>query len=509
MRRLAELLREVPHRLIAGPADAPVREVVYDSRRARPGSLFVAIPGLKEDGARYVADALARGACAVVAERDGIAVPEGVALALVPDARRALALLAAARWRHPSRRMGLVGVTGTDGKTTTATVIEQVLTGAAIPTGLLTTVELRVCGRRLPNGFALTTPAAPEVQHALARMARAGARWAVLEVSSHALTLERVAGCAFDVAVMTNVTPEHLDFHGSFDEYRRAKARLFELLGQPTGKDVPRFGVVNADDPSAELFRAACPVEVVSYGIERPADVRARDLRLGPDGTRFVVESPLGRRELETRFVGQYNVSNWLAAIAFALGRGLPWAAVERAAEAAEPPLGRAERIELGQPFGVWVDFAHTPPGLQAVLEAARLAARGRVVVVFGAAGDRFRANRPRLGAVARALADVAIVTTDDPYGEDPGAILGEVTDGARDAPGAARVIVLPERRQAIEAALRLARPGDVVVIAGRGHERYQTFGARKVRFEDARVARELLGGMYGQPRERLLAHAG
>ncbi|HEY3083253.1 MAG TPA: UDP-N-acetylmuramoyl-L-alanyl-D-glutamate--2,6-diaminopimelate ligase [Chloroflexota bacterium] len=509
MPRLAELLREVPHRLIAGPADTMIREVVYDSRRARPGSLFVAIPGRKEDGAGYVADALARGASAVVAERDGIAVPGGAALAIVPDARKALALMAAARWSHPSRRMGLVGVTGTDGKTTTATVIEQILSAAALPSGLLTTVELRVCGQRLPSGSALTTPAAPEVQRALARMARAGARWAVLEVSSHALALERVTGCAFDVAVMTNVTPEHLDFHGSFDEYRRAKARLFEMLGQPTGKELPRFGVVNADDPSAELFRAACPVEVISYGIDRSADVRATRVRLGPDGARFVVESPLGRHELETRFLGQFNVSNWLAAIALALGRGLSWTAIERAAELAEPPLGRAERIELGQPFGVWVDFAHTPRGLESVLRAARSAARGRVVVVFGAAGERFRANRPRLGAVARTLADVAIVTTDDPYGEDPTAILGEVARGTRVGSGSARVFVLPDRRQAIEAALRLARPGDVVVIAGRGHERYQTFGTRRVRFEDARVARELLRGIYGQPRERRLAQAG
>jgi UDP-N-acetylmuramoyl-L-alanyl-D-glutamate--2,6-diaminopimelate ligase len=509
MPRLSELLREIPHRLIAGAPEAAVREVVHDSRRVRAGSLFVAVPGLKEDGAVYVADALARGASAVVAERDGIAVPEGVALALVPDAREALARLSSARWRHPSRRMGLVGVTGTDGKTTTATLIEQILSAAGTPTGLLTTVELRVCGQRRPSVSGLTTPAAPEVQRALAGMVRAGARWAVLEVSSHALALGRVAGCAFDAAVMTNLTPEHLDFHGSFDEYRRAKARLFEMLGEPTAKGLPRFGVVNADDPSAELFRAACPVEVVSYGIERPADVRASDIRLGPDGARFVVESPLGRRSVETGFLGQHNVANWLAAIAFALGRGLPWEAVERATELAEPPLGRTERIEVGQPFGVWVDFAHTPRGLQSVLEAARTAARGRVLVVFGAAGERFRANRPRLGAVARALADVAIVTTDDPYGEDPNAILGEIARGAHRAPGSARVFVLPDRRQAIEAALRLGRPGDMVVIAGRGHERYQTFGARRVPFEDTRVARELLRRMYGPPGDRRLAHAG
>src|SRR5262249_18489250 len=248
-------------------------------------------------------------------------------MAVVPDARKALALLAAARWRHPSRRMGLVGVTGTDGKTTTSTVIEQILSAAGLPTGLLTTVELRVCGQRLPSGSVLTTPAAPEVQRALARMVRAGACWAVLEVSSHALALERGAGCAFDVAVMTNVTPEHLDFHGSVDAYRRAKARLFEMLGQANGNGPRPFGVVNADDPSAELFRTACPAEVISYGIASPADVRASDVRLGPESARFVVESPLGRNELETRFVGQFNVSNWLAAVGGAIGCQLTSAA--------------------------------------------------------------------------------------------------------------------------------------------------------------------------------------
>jgi UDP-N-acetylmuramoyl-L-alanyl-D-glutamate--2,6-diaminopimelate ligase len=497
MVRLSDLLAEVPHRLIAGDDSARVRDVVHDSRQARPGSLFVAVPGLKEDGAAYAADAIARGARAVVAERDGFAVPEGVALALVPDARRALADLAAARWRHPTRAMGLVGVTGTDGKTTTATLVEQVLAAAGEPVGLLTTVEQRVCGRRLPNATSHTTPAAPEVQRALAKMARAGAAWAVLEVSSHALALDRVACCAFDVAVMTNVTPEHLDFHGSFDEYVSAKARLFGMLGETPEKGFRRFGVVNADDPSSGRFRAACPREVLSYGIDAAADVRATRLRLRPDGSSFVVESPLGRHELDTRFVGRFNVSNWLAAIAVAVGRGLPWAAVEQAALVAEPPAGRLEPVEMGQPFGVWVDFAHTPQALRAVLRTARLVAAGRVIVVFGAAGERYPENRPEMGAVATELADEVIVTTDDPYSEDPADLAAAVVAGA---PGA-RVVL--DRRGAIAEAFAIAEPGDLVVVAGRGHEKLQTIGSEKVPFEDVKVARELLRGRRLRPVRR------
>jgi UDP-N-acetylmuramoyl-L-alanyl-D-glutamate--2,6-diaminopimelate ligase len=255
------------------------------------------------------------------------------------------------------------------------------------------------------------------------------------------------------------------------------------MLGETPEKGYARFGVVNADDPTSEPFKAACPVEVLSYGIDVPADVRATRLRLRPDGSSFVVESDLGRRELDTRFVGKFNVSNWLAAIAVAIGRGAPWAAVEQAARVAEPPPGRLEPVEMGQPFGVWVDFAHTPQALAAALRTARMVAAGRVFAVFGAAGERYPENRPEMGAVAAEV----IVTTDDPYSEDPAELARAVAAGAP----AARVIL--DRRNAIAAALREAAPGDLVVIAGRGHERIQTFGQERRAFEDVRVARELL----------------
>jgi UDP-N-acetylmuramoyl-L-alanyl-D-glutamate--2,6-diaminopimelate ligase len=311
-----------------------------------------------------------------------------------------------------------------------------------------------------------------------------------------------VAGCAFDVAVMTNVTPEHLDFHGSFDEYIAAKARLFAMLGETPEKGYERFGVVNADDKTCEVFRSACPVSVLSYGIGARADVRASRLRLRPDGSSFVVDSDLGRHEVDTRFVGHFNVANWLAAIAVAIGRGIPWGAVEQAARVAEPPAGRLEPVEMGQPFGVWVDFAHTPQALRAVLQTARMVTAGRVIAVFGAAGERYAENRPEMGAIAAELADDVCVTTDDPYSEEPSALAAAVVAGA---PGAH---VILDRRAAIAAALGLAGPGDLVVIAGRGHERFQMVGGDRRAFDDVSVARELLRQLRSR-QDRSVTRAG
>jgi UDP-N-acetylmuramoyl-L-alanyl-D-glutamate--2,6-diaminopimelate ligase len=506
---LGSLLADLPAARASGRLDRRVRRIAYDSRRVRPGDLFVAVPGARADGARFAADAVARGARAVVAERD-IDLPDDVSLVVVPDARRAMAALASALQGHPSHRLGLVGVTGTDGKTTTALLATAVLEAAGHVVGLHTTIEERIAGRRSANRSGRTTPEAPDVQAWLARCLTRGCDWAVLETSSHALALERVGGCAFDVAILTNLSPEHLDFHESFGAYRAAKARLFAELDRHPAKAVARFAVLNADDPSAEHFRRACRAPILTYGADRPADVRAFDLRLEPDRTAFRIATPSGERELETGLVGRFNVYNWLAAVALAIGQGIGWDAVERAASLAGAPRGRVQPVDLGQPFTVLVDFAHTPQALAAVLESARPLATGppsatgparpspgsgRVIVVFGHAGERDQANRAPLGAAARAGADLAIVTTDDPYREDPEQIMAQVVAGATAAGGRVGrdVLVVPDRRRAIQLAIGLARPGDVVVIAGRGHERFQTVGGRRVPFDDVRVARAAL----------------
>lgn len=492
--RLADLVREIPVLEIRGSLDRRVRSVAYDSRVVEEGDVFVAIPGLRQDGAWFIESAIANGAAAVVTEPSGALDAPGATMVQVADARRALALLASTRWGHPSRKLGLVGVTGTDGKTTTATLIANVLEAAGEPAGLWSTVEVRG-SRQIPNHAHRTTPEAPELQAHLADVLSAGCRWSVLEVSSHALALERVHGCEFDVAVMTNLAPEHLDFHRTFDAYRATKTRLFEAVTAGAPGSSRRFGVVNADDPNARAFTSVCPVEVFSYGLSRGADVRARDITQSLDGCTFTVDTPHGEYALKTSLVGLCNVYNWLAAITVAMGQGLGWEAIERAAELTRPIHGRYQQIRVGQPFTVLVDFAHTPQALAALLRDCRALAPGRVIVVLGHPGERYAANRGRLGATAIAAANLVIVTSDDCYGEQPDGIIDAIAGGARRAGGlpGRNYLVIRDRREAIQEALARAGHGDVVVIAGRGHLDTLDLGDREVPFSDALVARECL----------------
>jgi UDP-N-acetylmuramoyl-L-alanyl-D-glutamate--2,6-diaminopimelate ligase len=500
--RLADLLSELDGARVIGNRNLAIGNIRYDSRQVQPGDLFVAVTGRRTDGNAYAREAVDRGAVAVVTERAGLTVPPHVALVVVPNPRRGLGLLAAARMGHPSRKLGLVGVTGTDGKSTTSALVAEVLRCAGHETGLLSTVEFWVGNRRLPTHFNHTTPEAPEVQEALAEVAGSGARWAVLETSSHALALERVAGCEFDIAVLTNISPEHLDFHGTMDAYRAAKGRLFESLATGSRGGVRRFGVVNADDASAGYFKSISPVDVLTYGMEAGADVRARDVLLRSDGTEFTVDSPAGSRRLHTGLTGRFNVYNWLAAISVAVGQGIGWDAIERAVATARPVRGRMERIDEGQPFTVLVDFAHTPQALAAVLESCRVTTRGRIILVFGHPGERYAENRPRIGATAVRGSDLAIVTMDDPYGEDPGQIISQLVEGARAAGGleGSDLLVVPDRRRAVRTAVEAAEPGDLVLIVGRGHLNYLVIGDRRLPFDDAEVARQEL--------RRLLARA-
>jgi UDP-N-acetylmuramoyl-L-alanyl-D-glutamate--2,6-diaminopimelate ligase len=493
--RLADLMPELGQVRVTGDPDLAVREIRYDSRQVQAGDLFVAVAGRRTDGNAHVPEAVARGAVAVVSERSDVEVPTSVALLVVPNARRALGLLAAARMGHPSRRLGLIGVTGTDGKSTTSALIAELFRAGGVETGLLSTVEFWVGERRLRTRFQHTTPEAPEIQEALAQVAGSGARWAVLETSSHALALERVAGCEFDIAVMTNLSPEHLDFHGTMEGYRASKGRLFRSLASGSAERARRFGVVNSDDDSADYLKSISPVGLLTYGIRSTADVRARDIVLESGGAEFTVDAPIGSRRIRTRFPGRFNVYNWLAAITVAVGQGLGWAEIERAAATARPVPGRMERIDEGQPFAVLVDFAHTPQALATVLESCRATTRGRIILVFGHPGERYAENRPRLGAVAVDGSDLAIVTMDDPYGEDPDRIVSALAAGARAAGGVegSDFMVVPDRRHAIRTAIESAGPADLVLIVGRGHLSHLVIGDRRLPFSDARVARQEL----------------
>ena len=505
---LSDLLVDVPGaRLMQGDPATPITGIGHDSRTVRPGDLFVALAGQRHDAQRYVPEALERGAAAIVAEAP-VDAPADRAVVLVPSARAALADLAAAFHGHPSRKLRLVGVTGTDGKTTTTRLLAAILERAGRRVGWLTTVDVGVAGQVRPNDLHHTTPEADRVQAVLAEMVAAGVEVAVLETSSHALSLDRVRGCAFDLAVFTNLSPEHLNFHGTLDEYRLAKARLFEMLGEPSHKPWPRVGIVNADDPSSETMRDRCPAPVRSYGIDHPADVMARDVLLDARGATFRLVASQAEVAVTTALVGRFNVANWLAAATAAFELGATPEHVVGAAADLPPVTGRMERVDLGQAYLVVVDFSHTPQALENALRTLRPHTAGRLTVVFGHAGERDPANRPAMGRVAAELSDFFVISMDDPLHEDPREIAQAIAAGAR-AAGMAEghdFAIDLERASAIRTLLGRARPGDTVLLAGKGHERRMLVKDERRpwndRAEAERALRELGYRSYGNATE-------
>jgi UDP-N-acetylmuramoyl-L-alanyl-D-glutamate--2,6-diaminopimelate ligase len=446
----------------------------YRSSDVRPGGLFFCVPGFKADGHDFAPDAIERGAAAIVSERPlGLGVPEVV----VPSARAAMGPAAARFYRDPTAELRVVGITGTNGKTTTAFLTRAILERAGVGTGLLGTVKSVVGGFEKP--VERTTPEGIDLQETFRRMLDAGDSACVMEVSSHALELGRAEGIRFACRVFTNLSQDHLDFHPDMEAYFMAKRRLF---------DGPGPVVVNIDDEYGNRL-ADDVAEPVTYGVESRADYHARDVRFDPSGSSFTCETPHGSVEVETRLPGLFNVLNALAAIAAARAFGVDLEVARAALAEAERVPGRFEPVDAGQPFTVLVDYAHTPEALDNVLRAARELTDGRVHVVFGAGGDRDRAKRPLMGKAAAALADRVVVTSDNPRSEDPRAIIEDILAGT--GPTAE---CEPDRRRAIALALSGAEPGDVVVVAGKGHEQGQEFeGGRKEPFDDAAVVREAL----------------
>ena len=479
--RLDCLLQDLPAASVRGRTDISVSALASRHDAVSAGGLFVAVRGFTHDGHSFVPEAVKRGAAAVVVERE-VEVPWGVTVVRAPDTRLALALLSSAYYGHPSRRLRVIGVTGTNGKGTTAYLIEALLNAAGRRCGIIGTMGAKMGDRTL--GLDRTTPEAPDLQHLMHAMVEEGLGHVVMEVASHALTLHRVAGTRFLGAVFTNLTQDHLDFHKTLDDYRTAKRRLFEMV-EPSG-----VSIVNVDDPSGEVMARASRARVVRYGIEQSAEIRAADIRLRLDGMDYVVHSPAGTMRIASRLQGRFNVYNSLAAIAVALAEGVDPALIPQVLAAFAGVPGRFEPVDEGQGFGVVVDYAHTPDGLENVLRTARDFVRGRTIVVFGAGGDRDRTKRPKMGAIVEALSDVAIVTSDNPRTEEPMAIIEEILAGIRER---ANVEVEPDRRQAIFRAIALARPGDFVIIAGKGHEPYQEIRGVRYPFDDRLIAREAL----------------
>jgi len=486
---VAELLREVAP---AGTVDTAVGRAIecsgiaYDSRRVSPGEIFVALPGRQADGVAFASAAIAAGAAAVVAERPA----EGnvpVPWVAVPDARLALAELSGAFFQHPSRELHVVGVTGTNGKTTVSYLVRAILDEAGLSCGLIGTVSYGVGGTDVTA--TRTTPEAPDLQRLLREMVDAGCAACAMEVSSHALVLRRADGTRFAGAVFTNLTRDHLDFHAGMDDYFVAKRRLFEMLPP----DAP--AAVNADDPyGAGMAEAAS--RPVTYAINRSADVRPGPVSYSLAGLEFEVPMPERPIHVRSQLVGRPNVYNILAAVAITVALGVPLSAVEAGLRRLTGVPGRFEVVSSpSDDVTVVVDYAHTDDALRNLLETARPLARKRIVTVFGAGGDRDRTKRPLMGMVAGRLSDVVVLTSDNPRGEDPERIIEEVRRGAEPETKrrGAEIVSMPDRRDAIFHAVHLARPGDMVLVAGRGHEQQQEIAGRVVPFDDARVSREAL----------------
>jgi UDP-N-acetylmuramoyl-L-alanyl-D-glutamate--2,6-diaminopimelate ligase len=470
--------------LVRVDGDAEVSGLAYDSSKVAPGDLFFCIPGARVDGHEFAGAAAAAGAVALCAERP-VDVP--LPVVIVTDARRAMGRIAAEHYDHPAEGLLLLGVTGTNGKTTTAFLIDAILRADGRTTGLVGTIETRIAGTARPG--VRTTPESLDLQVLLAEMVEAGVDAVAMEVTSHALALHRVESLRFAAAAFTNLTQDHLDFHSGMEDYFEAKRTLF--LAERLER-----GAVNVDEVYGRKLLEATDVPCLGFGIAPEAEVRAVDVELGVAGNTFVISTPKGDVKVESSLVGAFNVSNCLAAAATCLQAGLGLEAIERGLSSGVSVPGRFESVDAGQDFSVVVDYAHTPDSLDNVLRAARGLAersRGRVVAVFGCGGDRDRGKRPLMGAVAARLADTVIVTSDNPRSEDPAAIIDEILEGviAEKAAGADGVYV--DRREAIEVAVRGARPGDVVVIAGKGHETGQQFHDRTIPFDDRIVARGAL----------------
>jgi len=487
--KLGQLVRGAPGERVG--VDLVAREITslaYDSRRVKPGSLFFAIRGEKADGYDFVEQALERGAVAVASERPAPPQLAGRCWVRVPHARRALAEAARVFYGDPAARLQLVGITGTNGKTTTTFLLHSILEAAGMRPGLFGTIEYRVGDRTLPAVH--TTPESVDLLSYFADLIAVDGKAAIMEVSSHALAQERVWGIHFLAAVFTNLTRDHLDYHKDFESYFAAKRRLFEGVGAPP----PELAVLNLDDPWSERLLELPLKRYVTYGVESDAHVKVTNCTQSLTGVRATLTTPQGKLEIESPLIGRTNLENILAAVATAEALGIPGEAVRQGVGDLKSVPGRFERVSEGQPFLVVVDYAHTDDALRNALTTARELTRNRLILVFGCGGDRDRAKRPLMGEVAGSLSDLAVLTSDNPRTEDPIRIMNDALVGLQRANKP--YLTEADRRAAIGKALAEAVDGDVVLIAGKGHETYQVLKNEIIPFDDREVARQLLHAM-------------
>lgn len=487
--KLNALLKKIKNYKIEGSEDTEIFDIQYDSRKAGKGSLFVALKGEKADGNLFVPQAIEKGTVAVVTDSLDFGFRSSeypVVIIRVPDARDALAKISAAFYGEPALKLKLIGITGTNGKTTTSFIVESILKEAGLSPGVVGTINYRYAGKALPAPN--TTPESLDLQRLFNDMVERGVKAAVMEVSSHALSQERVGGCLFDVAVFTNLTQDHLDYHITMERYFESKSRLFTAF-----IDEGKTAVINMDDPKGEGLSKRAVGRVIGYGVKnrgRETNIYPKDIKLGVEGIEGTLATPSGDIKIKSSLVGEFNLYNILAAVGAGVGLGLPVEAIERGIAALKNVPGRLERVDAGQPFTILVDYAHTPDALERVLSTIRELTDKKIITLFGCGGDRDRGKRPIMGGLAARYSDVVIVTSDNPRTEEPLKIIEDIKAGVTVVAGQGTVVrVIPDRREAITEAIKEAREGDVVLLAGKGHEDYQIIGSEKIHFDDREEA--------------------
>ncbi|CUS98537.1 UDP-N-acetylmuramoyl-L-alanyl-D-glutamate--2,6-diaminopimelate ligase [Candidatus Chrysopegis kryptomonas] len=488
--KLKELLKHIKVVKFLGDEDVEIKGIVYDSREVDEGDLFVAIKGLNVDGHRFIPEAVLAGAVAVVLENDGLIddnyfVERGVAKVVVNDSRKALALLSSAFYEFPSKKLKLVGVTGTNGKTTTTHLIKSILETAGLKTGLIGTINYVIGDEIIPAGQ--TTPESLEINRFLKKMVDNGFGACVMEVSSHALALDRVYGLEFDVGVFTNLTQDHLDFHRTFEAYFQAKKILFDSLNQNA------YAIYNVDDQYGERIVSDTRASKLSYGKSDKADVKVKDVKLSFNGTSLIVQTPTEKSlEINSKLIGEFNVYNILSAVAVGYVLGVEYEDIKNGIEKVENVKGRFEKIISPDDYTVIIDYAHTPDALEkcidTILRLKKEAGGGKLITVFGCGGDRDKTKRPIMGRISTEKSDITIITSDNPRFEDPEKIISDIVEGVKKD---SVYYVFVDRKEAIERALEMAQKGDIVLIAGKGHEEYQVIGDVKVPFSDRQVVME------------------
>ncbi len=487
IRNLTDVINHIPGARVTGDAGGrTINDLTIDSRTAAPGSLFICLKGVHTDGHQYIGKAAGQGAAAVLVE-DDVEVPAGVVKIQVDDTNRAMTELAPWFYDYPAGKMRMIGVTGTNGKTTTTNILRDLLTRTGHKVGLIGTINIMIGDQKEVSHN--TTPDVVDLQKTLYRMVEARCDTCVMEVSSHALALDRVAGIEYDTAALTNITEDHLDFHKTMENYREAKALLFTHLHE--GKKPRKTAVFNMDDPSSPLIMDRVRTKILTYGKADTNDVHPLSFRAGAKQMELKLATPVGEMDLDLHITGEFNMYNVMTAVCCALAEGLSKEDIVRGLDAFGGVPGRFQLIEAGQPFTVIVDYAHTPDGLENVLHTARGITKGKLWCVFGCGGDRDRKKRPIMGRIALDLADCIVVTSDNPRSEDPDQIIRDIEAGLTDAPEAKEIHTIPDRREAIEFAVSHAAPDDVIMIAGKGHENYQILKDRTIHVDDGEVVRD------------------